>query len=154
MQRVLNQAANAATKASGTIVRRRVSPARTSARSCAGHQCHHAPAVSIDLKDPARTRAYEERGPAVSAEAKKVRARKMIRELRNLGYRVDLISPNGSAAIENLSEFRIQISDSRQFENHLKADRCHCKHAQLNSSNQRQIAGGQERQVYSVARYD
>jgi hypothetical protein len=33
---------------------------------------------------------YEERGPAVSAEAKKVRARKMIRELRSLGYRVDL----------------------------------------------------------------
>lgn len=34
---------------------------------------------------------YDERGPAVSAEAKKVRARKMIRELRGLGYRVDLI---------------------------------------------------------------
>ena len=31
---------------------------------------------------------YEERGPAVSAEAKKVRARKMIRELRSLGYYV------------------------------------------------------------------
>jgi hypothetical protein len=30
---------------------------------------------------------YEERGPAVSHEAKKVRARKMIRELRSLGYR-------------------------------------------------------------------
>jgi len=36
---------------------------------------------------------YEERGPAVSAEAKMVRARKMIRELRNLGYRVELTSP-------------------------------------------------------------
>jgi hypothetical protein len=33
---------------------------------------------------------YEERGPAVSEEAKKVRARKMIRELRSLGYRVEL----------------------------------------------------------------
>ena len=32
----------------------------------------------------------EERGPAVSAEAKKVRARKMIRELRSLGYHVEL----------------------------------------------------------------
>jgi hypothetical protein len=30
---------------------------------------------------------YEERGPAVSVEAKKVRTRKMIRELRTLGYR-------------------------------------------------------------------
>jgi len=32
---------------------------------------------------------YEDRGPAVSDEAKKVRARKMIRELRSLGYRVE-----------------------------------------------------------------
>jgi hypothetical protein len=36
---------------------------------------------------------YEERGPAVSTEAKKVRARKMIRELRSLGYRVELPTP-------------------------------------------------------------
>ena len=34
---------------------------------------------------------YEERGPAVSVEAKKIRARKMIRELRSLGYRVELL---------------------------------------------------------------
>ena len=40
---------------------------------------------------------YEERGPAVSVEAKKVRARKMIRELRGLGYRFELISPAPSA---------------------------------------------------------
>jgi hypothetical protein len=34
---------------------------------------------------------YEERGPAVSEEAKNVRARnKMIREQRSLGYRVEL----------------------------------------------------------------
>ena len=42
---------------------------------------------------------YEERGPAVSEEAKKVRARKMIRELRSLGYHVELVSaPTGSPA--------------------------------------------------------
>jgi hypothetical protein len=41
---------------------------------------------------------YEERGPAVSTEAKKVRARKMIRELRSLGYRVELLAPAGSPA--------------------------------------------------------
>jgi 16S rRNA C967 or C1407 C5-methylase (RsmB/RsmF family) len=42
---------------------------------------------------------YEERGPAVSEEAKKVRARKMIRELRSLGYRVELLSaPSSSPA--------------------------------------------------------
>jgi hypothetical protein len=39
---------------------------------------------------------YEEHGPAVSAEAKKVRARKMIRELRTLGYRVELLSAASS----------------------------------------------------------
>jgi len=32
---------------------------------------------------------YEERGAAVSTEAKNVRTRKMIRELRTLGYRVE-----------------------------------------------------------------
>jgi hypothetical protein len=39
---------------------------------------------------------YEERGPAVSVEAKKVRTRKMIRQLRMLGYHVELITaPSG-----------------------------------------------------------
>jgi hypothetical protein len=37
---------------------------------------------------------YEERGPAVGTEAKKVCARKKIRELRSLGYRVELPSSN------------------------------------------------------------
>jgi len=59
MRRVLNQAANAAVKAKGTIFA----------------------------------------GPAVSAEAKKGRARKMIRELRSLGYRVELLpAPSSSRA--------------------------------------------------------
>jgi hypothetical protein len=40
---------------------------------------------------------YEERGPAVSEEAKKVRARKMIRELRSLGYRIELL-PTASSS--------------------------------------------------------
>ena len=35
---------------------------------------------------------YEERGPAISEEAKRVRVRKMIRELRSLGYRIELVS--------------------------------------------------------------
>jgi hypothetical protein len=39
---------------------------------------------------------YEERGPAVSAETKKVRTRKMIRELRTLGYRVELLQAPSS----------------------------------------------------------
>jgi hypothetical protein len=42
---------------------------------------------------------HEERGPAVSVEAKRVRARKMIRELRSLGYRVEpLPAPSSSQA--------------------------------------------------------
>jgi hypothetical protein len=39
---------------------------------------------------------YEERGPVVSVEAKKVRTRKMIRELRTLGYRVELLPASSS----------------------------------------------------------
>jgi hypothetical protein len=42
---------------------------------------------------------YEERGTAVRVEAKKVRTRKMIRELRTLGYRVELLpAPSSSPA--------------------------------------------------------
>jgi hypothetical protein len=42
---------------------------------------------------------YDERGPAVGVEAKKVRTRKMIRELRTLGYRVGLPqAPSSSPA--------------------------------------------------------
>jgi hypothetical protein len=40
---------------------------------------------------------YEERGPSVSAEAKKVRAREMIRELCTLGSRVELIARAATA---------------------------------------------------------
>ena len=36
---------------------------------------------------------YEERGPAVDAQAARIRTRKMIRALRGLGYRVELPSP-------------------------------------------------------------
>jgi hypothetical protein len=32
---------------------------------------------------------YEERGPAVSAKSKRVRATRMIRELKKLGYRIE-----------------------------------------------------------------
>jgi len=39
---------------------------------------------------------YDEPGPAVSVEAKKVRARKMIRELRGLGYGVELVAPSST----------------------------------------------------------
>ena len=42
---------------------------------------------------------YEERGLAVSAAATRIRARKMIRELRSLGYRIELLpAPPSSPA--------------------------------------------------------
>ena len=55
-RRVLNQAANAAVKAKGTIfalVYRRIVPRL---RTRAGDRGHHSPAMSIDLEDPARAR--------------------------------------------------------------------------------------------------
>jgi hypothetical protein len=42
--------------------------------------------------------AYEERGPAVSKQRAQRRAAKMIRELRSLGYRIELPSPSTSPA--------------------------------------------------------
>jgi transposase len=69
MRRVLNQAASAAVKAKGTIFNvayRRLVP-----------RLGHAQAI----------------GAITYPEAKKVLARKMIRELRSLGYRVELLSP-------------------------------------------------------------
>ena len=40
---------------------------------------------------------YEERGPAVSKKSKQYRAARMIRELRSLGYRIQL--PNSQSTV-------------------------------------------------------
>ena len=91
MRRVLNQAANAAVKAKGTIyaiVNRRHVPRLGHAQ--ANDAITHRLCRLIWKIFHQRVR-YEERLPAVSAEAKKVRARKMIRELRTLAYRVELL---------------------------------------------------------------
>ena len=96
MRRVLNQAANAAVKAKGTIfaiVYRRLVPRLGHAQAIGAIAHRLCRLIWKILHQGVR---YEERGPAVSAEAKKVRARKMIRELRSLGYRVELLP----AAIE------------------------------------------------------
>jgi transposase len=93
MRRVLNQAANAAVKAKGTIfaiVYRRLVP-RLGHAQAIGAITHRL--CRLIWKILHQSVRYEERGPAVSVEAKKVRARKMIRELRTLGYRIELISP-------------------------------------------------------------
>ena len=99
MRRVLNQAANAAVKAKGTIfaiVYRRLVP-RLGHAQAIGAIAHRL--CRLIWKILHQRIRYEERGPAVSEEAKKVRARKMIRELRSLGYHIELLSaPSGSPA--------------------------------------------------------
>ena len=98
MRRVLNQAANAAVKAKGTIfavVYRRLVPRLGHAQAIGAITHRLCRLIWKILHERVR---YEERGPAVSVEAKKVRARKMIRELRGLGYRVELISPAPSSS--------------------------------------------------------
>jgi transposase len=99
MRRVLNQAANAAVKAQGTIfaiVYRRLVP-RLGHAQAIGAIAHRL--CRLIWKILHQGIRYEERGPAVSAEAKRVRARKMIRELRSLGYRVELLlDPSSSPA--------------------------------------------------------
>jgi transposase len=99
MRRVLNQAANAAVKAKGSIfaiVYRRLAPRLGHAQAIGAITHRLCRLIWKILHQGVR---YEERGPAVSAEAKKVRARKMIRELRSLGYRVELLpAPSSSPA--------------------------------------------------------
>jgi transposase len=93
MRRVLNQAANAAVKAKGTIfnvVYRRLVPRLGHAQAIGAITHRLCRLIWKMLHQQIR---YEERGPAVSTEAKKVRARKMIRELRSLGYHVELLTP-------------------------------------------------------------
>jgi chromosome condensin MukBEF complex kleisin-like MukF subunit len=99
MRRVLNQAANAAVKANGTIfaiVNRRLVPRLGHAKAI-GAIAHRLCRLTWKvLHEGIRD---EERGLAVSEEAKRVRARTMIRELRSLGYHVELLSaPSGSPA--------------------------------------------------------
>ncbi len=91
MRRILHQAANAAVKAKGSIfaiVYRRLVP-RLGHAQAIGAITHRL--CRLIWKILHQRIRYEERGPAVSVEAKKVRTRKMIRELRTLGYRVDLV---------------------------------------------------------------
>jgi transposase len=99
MRRVLNHAANAAVKAKGTIfaiVYCRIVP-RLGHAQAIGAIAHRL--CRLIWKILHQGMRYEERGPAVSEEAKKVRARKMVRELRSLGYHVELLSaPSGRPA--------------------------------------------------------
>jgi transposase len=99
MRRLLNQAANAAVKTKGSIfelVYRRL-VVRLGHAQAIGAVAHRlCRLVWKILHDGV---AYEERGPAVTQQRAQRRAAKMIRELRSLGYRVDLVpAPSGSPA--------------------------------------------------------
>jgi transposase len=97
MRRVLNQAANAAVKTKGSIFellyRRFVS--RLGHAQAIGAITHRlCRLVWKILHDGV---VYEERGPAVSKASAHRRANKMLRELRYLGYHVELtLIPSGS----------------------------------------------------------
>ena len=89
MRRILNQAANAAVKHKGSIfeiVYRRFVP-RLGHNKTIGVIAHRlCQLIWIILHKGVR---YEERGPAVSEKSQRLRTTRMIRTLRNLGYRVE-----------------------------------------------------------------
>jgi hypothetical protein len=96
MRRILNQAANAAVKLKGSIFEilyRRYVP-RLGHNQTIGITAHkHCRLVWKILHRGIR---YEERGPEVSKASKQKRTRKMIRQLRRFGYRIEP-SPSQSA---------------------------------------------------------
>jgi transposase len=98
MRRVLNQCANAAAKAKGTIfdiVYRRTVPRlghNQTIGAIAHRQCR---LIWLILHHGVR---YEERGPAVTKQSKQRRTARMIRQLRSLGYRIEPPNPQPSQA--------------------------------------------------------
>src|SRR5215472_12385102 len=98
MRRILNQTAHAAVKTKGSIfeiVYRRSVPrlGHNPAIGVIAHrQCR---LIWLVLHDGVR---YQERGPAVSKQAKQRRTARMIRQLRNLGYRIEPKLQNLSSA--------------------------------------------------------
>jgi transposase len=89
MRRLLNQAAQAAVKVKGSVFEvtfHRLLPRlgyKQAIWAIAHRLCQ---LLWMILHNGVR---YEERGPAVSAKSKRVRAARMIRELKKLGYRVE-----------------------------------------------------------------
>jgi transposase len=90
MRRLLNQAANAAVKVKGSIfeiVFRRLLP-RLGFKQAIWAIAHRL--CRLIWKILHQNVRYDERGPAVSQKSRGARTAKMIRELRSLGYHVDL----------------------------------------------------------------
>jgi transposase len=99
MRRLLNQAANAAVKTKGSIfelVYRRLVP-RLGHPQAIGAIAHRL--CRLIWKILHQGILYEERGATINKQSQQARARRMIRELRSLGYRVErLTSPAGDPA--------------------------------------------------------
>jgi transposase IS116/IS110/IS902 family protein/transposase len=97
LRRLLNQAANAAVKAKGSIfalVYRRL-VVRLGHAQAIGAIAHRLCRLIWKILHDGVT--YEERGPAVTKHRAQRRATKMIRELRALGYRVEPVSAPASS---------------------------------------------------------
>jgi transposase len=98
MRRILNQAANAAAKAKGSIfdiVYRRSVP-RLGHNQAIGALAHRqCQLVWLILHQGVR---YQEHGPAVTQQSKRKRTWRMIRQLRSLGYRIEPPSAQSSQA--------------------------------------------------------
>jgi hypothetical protein len=103
MRGLLNQAANAAVKHKGsifaTLYRRQVP--RMGHNQAIGVIAHRlCRLIWKILHEGVR---YEERGPAVNGRSKQKRTARMIRQLRSLGYRVDLAnSPSAVTAVRRI----------------------------------------------------
>ena len=95
MRRILNQCANVAVKNKGSIFEilyRRLVP-RLGHNKTIGAIVHRlCQLIWLILHNGVR---YEERGPAVSENSKRLRTRRMIRTLRNFGYRVEPVEIAG-----------------------------------------------------------
>jgi transposase len=90
LRRILNQAANAAVKLRGSIfalLYRRYVPREGHKKTIAIIAHRLCRLIWMILHRGLR---YQERGPAVSKQSARRRATRMIRELRSLGYRVEL----------------------------------------------------------------
>lgn len=91
MRRLLNQAANAAVKVKGSIFEitfRRLLP-RLGFKQAIWAIAHRLSRLIWKILHQGVT--YDERGPAVNQKSKRARTLKMIRELRSLGYHVELL---------------------------------------------------------------
>ena len=96
MRRLLHQSANAAARTKGSIfeiVYRRSTPRLGHNQAIGVIAPRLCRLIWLILHRGAR---YEERGPAVTKRSKQLRTGKMIRQLRSLGYRIELPNPQPS----------------------------------------------------------